>query len=373
VLKALAPADDQRQEADKQRQEAERQRTEAFANLRTALNLADGHRNYGDQLRMQAHVAQEGEIQGIQVGTLGAARAWADLARLLHASGKTAEAEKAYRQVVALRTKMAAAIPTWSYLHIGRAQSYLDLGQFFAETGKAREAEENCSEGLRLLGANQPPDTDAGERRRRRSQSARGQRLLGELFTSSDRPREASAAFGQALKLLEAAAAESPPDLVYIGELAWFLSDGPEPRLRHPKRAIELARAALGTPKRDQDRGKPTPLSDPHLFIGWDWVSDPSPIAGRHEIALANTLGAVYYRAGDWKSAAATLEEALQALPENNGAPRFFLGMAYRKLGEKDKAKRRFDEAVRWMDKYRSKSPELIRLRKEAESLWGDG
>jgi tetratricopeptide (TPR) repeat protein len=184
-------ADDQRKKADDQRKEAERQRTEAFANLRTALGMADGNRKYGDLLRMQgdlvgaekaylqlaqvmdklvahlppaqpgsrefrenlqhllnhanylnylgtfleasgkfpqaeqhycrslgffqAHVAQEGEYQGIHVGTLGAARAWKDLARVLHASGKVAEAEKAYRQVVALHTEIAAAIPTLAW------------------------------------------------------------------------------------------------------------------------------------------------------------------------------------------------------------------------------------------------------------------
>jgi hypothetical protein len=47
--------------------------------------------------------------------------------------------------------------------------------------------------------------------------------------------------------------------------------------------------------------------------------------------------------------------------------------MAYAKLGAKDEAKRRFDEAARWMDKYRPKSQELIRLRKEAEAVRGRG
>jgi tetratricopeptide (TPR) repeat protein len=242
----------------------------------------------------------------------------------------------------------------------------LDLGLFFAEIGKTKEAEANYSEGLRLLQANQPPDTMPGEQRMRQSQSARGQRLLGELFASSNRPAEANVAFAQALKLLEAAAAENPPSIVHTGELAWFLTDGPEPRLRNPKRALELARRALG-----EGRRKPKPLSKPDAFFGWDRASDTSPIKGRHEIDLANTLGAAYYRAGDWKSAAATLEEALKELPENNGAPRFFLSMAYWKLGEKDQAKRRFEEAVRWADKYRPKSRDLIRLRKEAEALWG--
>jgi hypothetical protein len=47
----------------------------------------------------------------------------------------------------------------------------------------------------------------------------------------------------------------------------------------------------------------------------------------------------------------------------------FFLAMAHRRLGERDKARLWFARAVQWMDRHRSHDEDLRSVRAEAEAL----
>lgn len=49
----------------------------------------------------------------------------------------------------------------------------------------------------------------------------------------------------------------------------------------------------------------------------------------------------------------------------------FVLAMAHWRLGDKDEARRRFDQAVRWMDKNQPTGRDLGRFRAEAARLLG--
>ena len=49
----------------------------------------------------------------------------------------------------------------------------------------------------------------------------------------------------------------------------------------------------------------------------------------------------------------------------------FFLAMARWQLGEKDLARRAYDRAVQWMEKYHPKNEGLHRLRAEAAEVLG--
>jgi superkiller protein 3 len=82
-----------------------------------------------------------------------------------------------------------------------------------------------------------------------------------------------------------------------------------------------------------------------------------------------NTIGAVHYRAGNWKEAIAALERSVELLQGGDSFDRFYLAMAHWQVGEKGKARKWFDAAVQWMDKNQPKSEELRRLRAEAEGL----
>jgi hypothetical protein len=43
--------------------------------------------------------------------------------------------------------------------------------------------------------------------------------------------------------------------------------------------------------------------------------------------------------------------------------------MAHWRLGNRDEARRRYDQAVAWMEKHQPKNDELLRFRAEAEEL----
>jgi uncharacterized protein HemY len=81
------------------------------------------------------------------------------------------------------------------------------------------------------------------------------------------------------------------------------------------------------------------------------------------------TLGAARYRAGNWKEAIAALERSMELRNGGDSSDWFFLAMAHWRLGEKEKARQWYDQAVQWMEKNQPKNEELGRFRKEAEGL----
>ncbi len=89
-----------------------------------------------------------------------------------------------------------------------------------------------------------------------------------------------------------------------------------------------------------------------------------------------NTLGVIYYRLGQWKEAAETLQASAQTNPEGPSAyDLFFLAMAYRQTGQPAKAKDCCDRAVRWCRAHgklaHHQLAELLAIRAEAEGLLG--
>jgi len=48
----------------------------------------------------------------------------------------------------------------------------------------------------------------------------------------------------------------------------------------------------------------------------------------------------------------------------------FFLAMAHWQMGNKEEARKRYDQAVQWMDKNQPTNEELRRFRAEARSCW---
>jgi tetratricopeptide (TPR) repeat protein len=122
--------------------------------------------------------------------------------------------------------------------------------------------------------------------------------------------------------------------------LAWQLATWPDPSLRDPARAVELARKAV----------------------------ELRPLAS----SIWNTLGAALYRAGDWSAAIEALEKSDSLEPDRylaiNG---FFLAMAHRRRGEEDQARRCYDKAAAWMEERQSQNDMLKRFRAEAAALMG--
>ncbi|HKB36114.1 MAG TPA: tetratricopeptide repeat protein, partial [Gemmataceae bacterium] len=82
-------------------------------------------------------------------------------------------------------------------------------------------------------------------------------------------------------------------------------------------------------------------------------------------------LGVAHYRAGDHEGAVTTLQKARALRDGGNSFDGFFLALAHRQLGNKQEARKGYDQASRWMEKNQPQNEELLRLRAEAEELLG--
>jgi serine/threonine protein kinase/Flp pilus assembly protein TadD len=134
------------------------------------------------------------------------------------------------------------------------------------------------------------------------------------------------------------------PQPPWENELAWLLATCPDAKIRNPQRAVELARKVVDKVPRE----------------GTFW----------------NTLGVAIYRAGDWKAAAAAFDKSMELRAGGDAFDWFFLAMAHWKLGDHAEARKRYDQAVQWVEKNGpalAKNPqaaeELGRFRSEAEEV----
>lgn len=113
-----------------------------------------------------------------------------------------------------------------------------------------------------------------------------------------------------------------------LNNLAWFLANTPDERLRDPVHGVQLASQAV----------KQAPDCATYL----------------------NTLGVAHYRHGDWKATLAALEKATQLNQQKrdaaalslDGVNFFFLAMAHQQLGHRDQARRHYEQAIQAMDEF---------------------
>jgi serine/threonine protein kinase/tetratricopeptide (TPR) repeat protein len=127
--------------------------------------------------------------------------------------------------------------------------------------------------------------------------------------------------------------------LISMNNLAWQLATCPDAKLRDPKRAVELAKK----------------------------VVELTPAEGTYW----NTLGACYYRSGDFKAGIEALEKSMKLRAGGDSNDWFFLAMAHRQLGRQDEARKWYDQAVAWMDRHQPRNAEMRRFRAEAAELLG--
>ncbi len=130
-----------------------------------------------------------------------------------------------------------------------------------------------------------------------------------------------------------------PDTLESMNNLAWLLATAEDPKIRKPAQAVELARELV--------------TRSPKGEIYW------------------NTLGVAQYRAGDWKAAIDTLEKSRELRKGGDSSDWFFLAMAHWRQGDKEQARKWYNQAVQWMEKNNPKDNELGRFRAEAAALLG--
>jgi tetratricopeptide (TPR) repeat protein len=145
---------------------------------------------------------------------------------------------------------------------------------------------------------------------------------------------------GEAIACYEKAIELVPRDAPAHNNLAWLLATCSDPKFRDPVRAIKLAKKAVEL----------LPTSG----ICW------------------NALGVAHYRAGEWNAADAALQKSFALMAGRQGSfNTFFLAMARWQLGDKEQARKRYEQARQWMEKNKPQDEELRRFRAEAAALLG--
>jgi serine/threonine protein kinase/uncharacterized protein HemY len=161
---------------------------------------------------------------------------------------------------------------------------------------------------------------------------------VAKMYSSLGRNAEALKLYEETLTLRKGKLHLNHPDTVMsLNALAWLLANSPDLKLREPRRALELAKQAVELAPEDGDY----------------W----------------NTLGAAYYRVGDWKEAVQALAKSGELRKGGDPTDWFFLAMAHCRLGDKDQGRKWYDRAVQQMEKKKPEDEELHCFRTEAAEL----
>ncbi len=260
------------------------------------------------------------------------------LACTLHKMGEYESAARLMAEVLAAESRILGAG------HPTVLQTRHNLALTLTRFGKLEEAsklhEENLKWSLEVHG---PDHRDTLETTTLLAQLLNA---LGAMAMRSGKFTEADRASKQALALIEPVVARFPTNKDYREDLAMvcanrsrLLANCPDPKLRELPEAVRLAKRAV----------------ELHPEQGNFW----------------NALGLAHYRAEDYPAALAALKKAMDLRKGGDAWDWFLLSMVHWRLGDKDQAHDRFDQAVQWMEKRQAKQAELRRLRTEAAELLG--
>jgi serine/threonine protein kinase/tetratricopeptide (TPR) repeat protein len=306
-------------------------RQELGMSLGNLGNLLIGTRKFPEaekvvrrELEVRQHLVDDFPAEPIARHYL--ADAFMDLTILQNSTGKLREAVEARRQELRLRKKLATEFPNFMLFQVQLAAHSRELGEELRNTGAQddaiaayEQAIAACKEVVRLR-----PDVAFGYLCWRRALARLGDR------------EEAVAAWEQAV-------ARGAENAELANQIAWSLATAPEPPIRNPEKAVQLAKEALALQPQN----------------GGFW----------------NTLGVASYRTAQWKDAVAALERSMPLRSGGDSFDWFFLAMAHWQLGNAKEARHYYDRAVEWMEQNKPQDEELRedlrRFRAEAATLLG--
>lgn len=259
---------------------------------------------------------------------------YTELSNFLKQTGRASEIEEVHLQgtrafqrsvEAAQKRVLDATLPAQELQRL--AWRYTELGTWFIEIGQSEKTLEAIRHALTItdkLAADFPTEI------RYREGQIISRLNLGRLMSQAGQFSEAQGQYSKALEV-------NPQNPLAHNNLAWFLCTCSDTKVRDPSRAVELARRAVELAPKERSY----------------W----------------NTLGAAYYRAGNWKAATEAFEKSIALSSGGGVSDWFFLAMADWQLGEKDEARKWYDKAVVWMNKNAPNDEELRRFRAEAASL----
>lgn len=161
---------------------------------------------------------------------------------------------------------------------------------------------------------------------------------MGGLYNSMGHPGPAGQEWARAIEQCRLALPHDEQGGI-ANDLAWYLVDCSAETLRAPAEAVGLAGKAVARA--------------PEMGTYW------------------NTLGVAHYRDGEFPSALIALSRSVELRSGGDAADYFFLAMAHERLGDREQARRWYDEGVRWMDKRSPQGEAELRYRAEAEAILG--
>jgi tetratricopeptide (TPR) repeat protein len=255
------------------------------------------------------------------------------LARVLKEAGRPREADESLRASLACCREAAELAPH----HLDTLTSLHSLARGYRDAGRLAEARPLFEEALRRVKPKLGPDhADKLAATGNWRVVARAQRAVGGLLHTLGRAKEAEQVYREARACWEKRHAANPGGHDRW-ELAWFLVICPDPGVRDPGRALELARKA------------------PRNGLWW------------------RVLGAAHLRAGDWPAAIAALEKADQLAGGGGAWEWFFLAMAHWRQGDQEAARTWYDRGLQHMEECRGHPDieEVHQFQAEAAALLG--
>jgi eukaryotic-like serine/threonine-protein kinase len=260
--------------------------------------------------------------------------------RLLEAKGRLPETIECLRKAVEVIQPLAknihAASPyqqglrAWDWFKVACAQQ--SLGRLLRKTGRCDEARISLQQAIRIherLVADFPESVPYSAN----LQGDYGE--LGNVEHACGRTAEAEQAFRKALQLAEQGWLQNPR--LGKNDLIIFLLTCPEPKFRDPARAAALAR---------------------------EWVAQEP----KHSVPWKHLVLAIY-RVGNYQQALDAIEQARHL--GSLGSAGFVQAMTHWQLGNKERARQCYAEAVAWMEKIAPGDEAQGLERAEAAALLG--
>jgi hypothetical protein len=359
---ALGQAETQRQEADLRRliAEANFQRARVLLHNAPLRHQLEWLRKQGSEEAKQATQKQALALFQSLLTEPGAdpgdrlltAQMHIELGNIYIELKQHAEGAREYRQAITLLQPLAAEFPQEAGFRDSLADCFKHLAWQEGWLGPApdhlEQAEEYYTQAISLYERLREEFRDAPWYQ---CQLARCWNELGTMRRRNGRFPQAEEPFRRALALHQQLFDEIPQGIEQRhalaqshDNLAWLLAIRPDRQPRHAALALEHARKAVDL-EADCD----------------DWW---------------HTLGVAHCRLSHWKEALACIEKCRQLNPPQ-GPPgsfdRFFESMAYSGLGDRENARRCYDEAVQWMEQHAPEHPDLRRFRTEAAQMLGIG
>ena len=253
------------------------------------------------------------------------------LGLLLFWLGRLKEGEPHLRRAVGLIANLFASSPTDNDYRTLYVIQRNRLAQLLAQSGRTLEAEQEYRGYVALVEkvAREDPSVEAYQR-----ELASAKQQVGDFLRRAGRQSEAEQEYRQAIFLLTRLARAESANL-----LAWSVANCPDLRLRDPHMAVAAAKKAVAL--------------RPQIWAYW------------------NTLGAAFYRAGEWKLATEALEKAKELCPGDQESGWFFLAMACWRQGEQEKARSSYVQGIKRIEANNAHTEELSRFRAEAAALLG--